>query len=76
MRPVHPNAIDAHYSQPEYLDVDMGQHVFGLIFDGELTSVPMEEVNNILDYGCGTGKWALDMAMCVTRFLDLSEKAD
>ncbi|KAJ6031351.1 S-adenosyl-L-methionine-dependent methyltransferase [Penicillium herquei] len=48
---------------PDDLDhnLDLGQHVFGLLYGGQLSFAPTSSLNRVLDVGAGSAKWAMDM---------------
>ncbi|KAL2811710.1 S-adenosyl-L-methionine-dependent methyltransferase [Aspergillus granulosus] len=41
---------------------DLAHHMYNLTFDGQLHQAPIENPQEILDLGTGTGIWAIDMA--------------
>jgi SAM-dependent methyltransferase len=43
--------------------LDLHHHIFGLTLDGRLFRAPISSTpERVLDYGCGTGIWAVDFA--------------
>ena len=52
-----------HQTEDELDLVDLGQHVYGLLYKGEVSLSPTTSFNRVLDAGAGSGKWALDMGV-------------
>ena len=52
--------------------MDVGQHVFGLLYDGELSLAPTSSLKRVLDVGAGSGKWAMDMGVVGFLYLTLN----
>ncbi|KAJ6032571.1 S-adenosyl-L-methionine-dependent methyltransferase [Penicillium herquei] len=50
-------------TEDEFEQVDMGQHVYGLLYKGKLFQSPTDSPSRVLDVGAGSGKWALDMGV-------------
>lgn len=48
--------------EPELDRMDLENHLFTLLFDGELYFAPLQSPLRILDLGTGTGIWAIDVA--------------
>jgi len=50
--------------EPEQDRLDMQHAIFRYGLDGRLflAPVPKDDLHNILDVGCGTGLWAMDVA--------------
>jgi len=42
--------------------MDLENHLFSLLFEGRLHWAPLENPQNIIDLGTGTGIWAIDVA--------------
>lgn len=42
--------------------LDLGHHMYGVLFKGKLYFAPLENPKRALDLGCGTGIWAIDFA--------------
>jgi ubiquinone/menaquinone biosynthesis C-methylase UbiE len=55
-------AILMKYSQTERERLDKQHAVLQMIFDGRLIFPPIENPQNILDCGYGSGAWAVDVA--------------
>ncbi|KAJ5710493.1 S-adenosyl-L-methionine-dependent methyltransferase [Penicillium malachiteum] len=49
--------------EDEFEEVDMGQHVYGLLYKGQLFQSPIDSPSRVLDVGAGSGKWAMDMGV-------------
>ncbi|KAF2190951.1 S-adenosyl-L-methionine-dependent methyltransferase [Zopfia rhizophila CBS 207.26] len=41
---------------------DLIHHIYGMLLGGQLILAPIKEPKRILDIGCGTGIWAMDVA--------------
>ncbi|CAI4219756.1 unnamed protein product [Parascedosporium putredinis] len=41
---------------------DLVHEMYRLVLGGRLTSVPLDNVENVLDVGCGNGVWAIEFA--------------
>ncbi|KAJ5726632.1 S-adenosyl-L-methionine-dependent methyltransferase [Penicillium malachiteum] len=50
-------------TEDEFAQVDMGQHVYGLLYKEKLFHSPTDSPSRVLDVGAGSGKWALDMGV-------------
>ncbi|GAP86434.1 putative methyltransferase domain-containing protein [Rosellinia necatrix] len=48
--------------EDEQVRLQLLNQVYLKVFDGELTTVPLESPTQILDVGTGVGEWAIDMA--------------
>ncbi|KAI1755378.1 hypothetical protein F4782DRAFT_488332 [Xylaria castorea] len=48
--------------EDEQVRLQLLNQVYLKVFDGELTTVPLESPTHILDIGTGVGEWAIDMA--------------
>ena len=44
------------------ISLDMTHHMYLVMLDGNLVVPPIENPQNILDVGTGTGIWAIDAA--------------
>ncbi|KAA8914987.1 TAM domain methyltransferase [Sphaerosporella brunnea] len=42
--------------------LDMMHHIYSLLLGGQLHLAPLQDPHRILDVGCGTGIWVIDMA--------------
>jgi hypothetical protein len=42
--------------------LDMMHHIYSLMLGGKLHLSPLDDPQHILDVGCGTGIWVIDMA--------------
>lgn len=48
--------------QSELDRLDLQHHIFSLLFNGKLHFAPVKSPQRILDWGTGTGIWAIDIA--------------
>ncbi|KAI0552913.1 hypothetical protein F4679DRAFT_29072 [Xylaria curta] len=48
--------------EDEQVRLQLLNQVYLKVFDGDLTTVPLESPTHILDIGTGVGEWAIDMA--------------
>ena len=59
---------EGHYHLPNDEDeqdrLDLQHHIFKIALDGNLFQAPLEreKIQDVLDVGCGTGLWCIDVA--------------
>jgi ubiquinone/menaquinone biosynthesis C-methylase UbiE len=50
--------------------MDLQYEILKVLFKGRSFFAPLDDPRRILDIGTGTGKWAIEMGMCLQQVCD------